>query len=95
MRTFFLYNQPLEAQLETLRNKFKSSEDVGEVVVVETPHVVVVWEGLEEMKTNSLSLGQVLSSSCIPSLSTVGRKFRQHLTTFTFHLTTYTSHPFT
>ena len=44
------------------------------VVVVETPHVTVVWDGLEEVKQLSSSLGQILSSSCIPAVSTVGRQ---------------------
>ena len=43
------------------------------MAAVETPHVGVVWEGLEEMKQLTTSLGQVLSSSCIPSVSSVGK----------------------
>ena len=48
-------------------------EDVGDVALVETPHVAMVWEGLEELKEVTSCLGQVLSSSCIPSASTVGK----------------------
>ena len=42
-------------------------------MVVETPHVTVAWDGLEEVKQLSSSLGQILSSSCIPAVSTVGK----------------------
>ena len=53
----------------------RSEREVGDLAVVETPHVTVAWEGLEEVKQLSSSLGQILSSSCIPSLSTVGKVF--------------------
>ena len=45
------------------------------MAVVETPHVTVVWDGLEEVKQLSSSLGEILSSSCIPALSTVGKSY--------------------
>ena len=48
---------------------------VGDLTVVETPHMTIVWDGLEEVKQLSTGLGEVLSSSCIPSVSTVGIKF--------------------
>ena len=51
--------------------------DQGELVVVETPHVTVAWDGLEEVKQLSSSLGQILSSSCIPAVSTVGKPSSQ------------------
>ena len=51
----------------------------GELVVVETPHVTVAWDGLEEVKQLSSSLGQLLSSSCIPAVSTVGKQSKERL----------------
>ena len=57
-----------------MEEKRRSCEtEVGDLAVVETPHVTVAWEGLEELKQLSSSLGQILSSSCIPALSTVGK----------------------
>ena len=53
----------------------QTSSEVGDLAVVETPHVTVLWDGLEEVKQLSSSLGQILSSSCIPSLSTVSKVF--------------------
>ena len=60
-----------ETQSEQLRQA-EAGAEAGEVVVVETPHVSVSWAGLEEVKQLTGSLGEVASSSCIPSVSTVG-----------------------
>ena len=61
----------VETQSEQLRQA-EAGAEAGEVVVVETPHVSVSWAGLEEVKQLTGSLGEVASSSCIPSVSTVG-----------------------
>ena len=38
-------------------------------VPVETDYVASVWDGLEELKEAAGSLGEIVSSSCIPSVS--------------------------
>ena len=38
-------------------------------VPVETDYVASVWEGLEELKEAAGSLGEIVTSSCIPSVS--------------------------
>ena len=38
-------------------------------VPVETDYVASVWDGLEELKEASGSLGEIVTSSCIPSVS--------------------------
>ena len=53
----------------------QTSSEVGDLAVVETPHVTVLWDGLEEVKQLSSSLGQILSSACIPAVSTVGKLY--------------------
>lgn len=63
------------------------------LVVAETPHVTINWNGLEDVKVGAGTLGEVGSSSCIPSLSTLDGEgcfksivFKQSIMTLTTRL---------
>lgn len=62
----------LENQSEELKNRL-NEERVTDIILAETPHVSVCWPGLDEVKSLTNGLGEVTSSSCIPSVSTVGQ----------------------
>ena len=62
----------IENQCEELKNSL-SEELPCDIVLAETPHVSVSWPGLDEVKSLTNGLGEVTSSSCIPSVSTVGQ----------------------
>ena len=62
--TIFLYYK-LEKTLE-ISSTWKAP------VPVETDYVALAWEALEELKEVAGTVGEVITSSCIPSLSSAG-----------------------
>ena len=63
----------LENQSDELKKQVGQEQGSSSIVLAETPHVSVSWPGLDELKSLTNGLGEVTSSSCIPSVSTVGQ----------------------
>ena len=63
----------LENQSDELKKQVGQEHGSSSIVLAETPHVSVSWPGLDEVKSLTNGLGEVTSSSCIPSVSTVGQ----------------------
>ena len=63
----------LENQSDDLKKQVGQEHGSSSIVLAETPHVSVSWPGLDEVKSLTNGLGEVTSSSCIPSVSTVGQ----------------------
>ena len=64
----------------------KNSSTCEASLPIDTDYIELTWEGLEEVKENINSIGALISSSCIPSLSCAGSLLENCVPIFTKYL---------